>query len=96
MEVQPTPARRLDWPGASSAHPRDAAQDAKVAQQFEALIIESLLHAARAARLGDDGLGASGDTVRDLVDRQRAAAIARAAPIGIARLLAAEGQAGRA
>lgn len=77
---------RGGWPG--TARPRDTSQDAAVARQFEALIVQSLLKSARAAKLGDDGLGETGDTVRDMQDRQRAEAIASAAPLGIARLLA--------
>lgn len=97
--LPPTTARvRPDWPGAAAA-PRSPADIAAVAQRFEALIAESLLKSARAAGLGDDGLGedsitgsggGSGDHVRGMIDHARAEAIARAAPLGIARLLAAE------
>lgn len=80
------PLARPGWPGAATARAPD--RNAQVAQQFETLIAATLLRSARAARLGDDGLGATGDGVRDLIDRQRAEAIARAAPIGVARLLA--------
>jgi hypothetical protein len=73
----PTPARPLD------------PKLAKAAEQFEVLIAERLLKGARAARLGDDLLGQGSDNVRDQIDHARAEAIARAAPIGIARLLAA-------
>lgn len=62
-------------------------QQARVAAQFEALIVRSLLQSARAARLGDDGLGSTGDNVRDMVDTVRAEAIARSAPLGVAKLL---------
>ncbi|MEY2883685.1 MAG: hypothetical protein RL490_1409 [Pseudomonadota bacterium] len=92
---RPAPAQfrlRPDWPGAPA--PRDAARDAEVARQFETLIAETLLRSARASSLGDDGLGASGDTggdhVRAMIDHAHAEAIARAAPMGVARLLAAE------
>lgn len=63
---------------------------ARVAQDFEALIAASLLRAASAARLGDDNLGSSAgsDELRDLVQCQQAEMIARAAPLGVARLLA--------
>ncbi len=83
------PRIRSDWPGISLKRPVPRpASDAKVAEQFETLIAATLLRSARAANLGDDGLGTGGDTVRDMVDRQRAEAIARAAPLGVARLLA--------
>lgn len=86
----PLPRVRSDWPGpAEAAANRSANRDAKVAEQFETLIARTLLHTARAAKLGDDGLGASGDSVRDMVDNARAEAIARAAPLGVARLLQA-------
>ncbi len=88
MELAVAPRIRADWPGPAAAAPTK--QDVAVARQFEALIVQSLLKSARAAKLGDDGLGDTGDTVRDLQDRQRAEAIAAAAPLGIARLLAAE------
>lgn len=78
-----TPPRRLEMAPAGQRP-----SDAEVALKFETLIAETLLRSARAARLGDDGLGDTGDTVRDMVDYQRAEAIARAAPIGVARLLA--------
>lgn len=97
--LAPATARvRPDWPGAAAA-PRPSVDTAAVAQRFEALIAESLLKSARAAGLGDDGLGednisgsggGSGDHVRAMIDHARAEAIARAAPLGIARLLAAE------
>ena len=66
--------------------------DAEIARQFETIIAETLLRSARAASLGDDSFGASpgGDDVRAMIDHARAEAIARAAPMGVARLLAAE------
>ncbi|GGE02182.1 hypothetical protein GCM10011529_05740 [Polymorphobacter glacialis] len=70
--------------------PDAARRDAEIALKFETLIAETLLRSARAAQLGDDGLGASGGQVRDMIDHSRAEAIARAAPLGVARLLAAE------
>ena len=85
---------RLNWPGAAPARNTDAADQARVARQFETLIAETLLRSARAASLGDDGvgdgLGDGGGNIRDMVDHHRAEAIARAAPLGIARLLAAD------
>lgn len=91
---------RPDWPGApANSNPnrdtaRDAARDADIAHKFETLIAETLLRSARASSLGDDGLGDSGDSggdhVRALIDHAHAEAIARAAPMGVARLLAAE------
>ncbi len=92
MELSPppralalAPPRRLDWPG----RPQPRSDTADVAVKFETMIAETLLRSARAAKLGDDGLGDTGDNIRDMVDHSRAEAIARAAPIGIARLLAA-------
>ena len=97
--LAPITARvRSDWPGSAGAA-RAPTDIAAVAQRFEALIAESLLKSARAADLGDDGLGdadasgiggGSGDHVRAMIDHARAEAIARAAPLGIARLLALE------
>ncbi len=66
------------------------ANDAEIARKFETLIAETLLRSARAASLGDDGLGETGGNIRDMVDHQRAEVIARAAPLGVARLLARE------
>jgi Rod binding domain-containing protein len=89
------PRVRADWP-ITSTKPRTAERDANVARQFETIIAETLLRSARAASLGDDGFGTSdlpgGDNVRAMVDHARAEAIARAAPMGVARLLAAEAQ----
>jgi Rod binding domain-containing protein len=92
---QPLPRIREAWPGpAEAAANRSAARDARIAEQFETLIARTLLQSARSAKLGDDGLsggglGSSGDNVRDMVDNARAEAIARAAPLGVARLLEA-------
>ncbi len=96
----PLPIARIrpDWPGlairqagmAPRAPARTAAQTADVAHKFETLIAETLLRSARAANLGDDGLGETGGNIRDMVDHARAEAIARAAPMGVARLLARE------
>jgi Rod binding domain-containing protein len=69
------------------ATPKAPTQEARVAARFEALIVRSVLQSARNAKLGDDGLGSTGDNVRDMVDGVRAEAIARAAPLGVARLL---------
>ena len=98
MDLAPRPAPlqlprvRADWPLAAT--PRAADRDAEVARQFETIIAETLLRSARAAALGDDGLGDSampgGDNIRAMIDHARAEAIARAAPMGVARLLAAE------
>ncbi len=94
--ARPLPRIRAGWPVTTPTPASDAAKTAKVAQQFEALIAETLLHSVRAAGLGDDGLGGGegaalaggADNVRDMIDHVRAEAIARAAPMGIARLLA--------
>lgn len=63
--------------------------DAKVqaATDFEALFIGHLLHAAHAAKLSDDPLAGEDTSFRDLQDRQMAAALAKAAPLGVAKLL---------
>ncbi|MFZ4687940.1 MAG: hypothetical protein ACOYLS_01760 [Polymorphobacter sp.] len=87
MQLAPV---RPGWPGAPRAAARDAARDADVALKFETLIAQTLLRAARATEFGDDGLGATGGPIRDMVDHQRAEAIARAAPLGVARLLRAQ------
>lgn len=88
----PLPPRvRADWPLAPTRPPASAAKNADVARQFETIIAETLLRSARAASLGDDGLGdgsAGGSDVRAMIDHARAEAIARAAPLGVARLLA--------
>jgi hypothetical protein len=92
---------RRDWPGAMSpplaaglpiagrqrSPAMAAARDADVARRFETLIAATLLRSARAADLGDDGLGATAEPIRDMIDNSRAEAIARAAPLGVARLL---------
>jgi Rod binding domain-containing protein len=87
------PRVRADWPLARPA-PRPATNDADVARQFETIIAETLLRSARAAALGDDALSDSAmpgaDNIRAMIDHARAEAIARAAPMGVARLLAAE------
>ncbi len=85
MDVRP-PAAGLPLHRA----PARGSTDAETARRFEALIIERLLATARAARLGDDGLGsdAGAGRTRELTDRIRAEAIARAAPLGLAATLA--------
>jgi|GEM_PF-6939153 Rod binding domain-containing protein len=94
MDLTPRPLAlprvRTDW---ALAPPRPAARDdAEIARQFETIIAETLLRSARAASLGDDSFAASagGDDIRATIDHARAEAIARAAPLGIARLLAAD------
>lgn len=83
--LRPAPAP-LGRPWPAPARPLDP-KLAQAAEQFEVMIAERLLKSARAARLGDDLLGGNSDIVRDQIDHARAEAIARAAPIGIARLL---------
>ena len=90
------PRVRQGWPLAPMRPAvDDAARHAEVARQFETIIAETLLRSARAASLGDDGLAGSdanlsagADNVRAMIDQARAEAIARAAPMGVARLLA--------
>ena len=90
------PAMALPRAGMPLQSPaRNAAQTAEVAHKFETLIAETLLRSARAADLGDDGLGESGGNIREMIDHGRAEAIARAAPMGVARLLAREAAASR-
>ena len=85
------PRIRSDWPLSPPRTPAaDTAKQADVARQFETIIAETLLRSARAAALGDDGMGADGENVRAMIDHARAEAIARAAPLGVARLLAQE------
>jgi len=59
----------------------------KVATDFEALFIGQLLKAAHAAKLGDDPLAGNDTSFRDLQDRTLAQSLARAAPLGVAKLL---------
>lgn len=58
-----------------------------VATDFEALFIGQLLHAAHAAKLADDPMAGEDTSFRDLPDRTLAAQLARAAPLGVAKLL---------
>jgi Rod binding domain-containing protein len=95
MDLAPPPLQmpriRHGWPlAAARPAASDAAKQAEVARQFETIIAETLLRSARAASLGDDGLGGDGgsENVRAMIDHARAEAIARAAPMGVARLLA--------
>ena len=78
------PLQRPNWP----ADPKAAATG------FETMVLEQVLRHARKAGpgvplAGDQMLGAGKDLVEEQVDRQRAALIARAAPLGVARLLEA-------
>ncbi|WP_439534497.1 hypothetical protein [Polymorphobacter sp.] len=65
------------------------------ARRFEAMIVEQLLASSRKASLagsdnpltGGGDLLAGQDIVHEQIDRTRAELIARAAPLGIARLL---------
>ena len=86
------PRVRADWPLATPRAP--VTNEADVARQFETIIAETLLKSARAASLGDDSFGGNalpgGDNIRAMIDHARAEAIARAAPMGVARLLMAE------
>ena len=87
----PLDRTRQGWPGNAARHDPDTAKNAEIARRFETMIAQTLLRSARAASLGDDGLGPGGANIRDMVDNSRAEAIARAAPLGVARLLAAQG-----
>ena len=73
-------------PVTRAAAPPVTPANARVARDFEALIIVQLLKSAHAAQLADDPL--TGDTsFRDLRDQQLAQAIAQSSPLGVARLL---------
>lgn len=87
LPATPTSLRAAALPLAAA--PDEAALATKAGTQFEALLIERMLKGARAAQLGDDLMG-DNDQLRDLVDEQRAQILARAAPLGLARLLARE------
>jgi Rod binding domain-containing protein len=87
MELKP-PTLTLKPAGLPlAATPDEAKLAAKAGRDFEALLVTRLLKSARAAKLGDDGLG-SNDQVRDMVDEQRGRLIAGAAPLGLASLIA--------
>ena len=64
-------------------------QAAKVATDFEALFIGQLLRAAHGAKLADDPLAGHDDAFRDQQDTQLARTLAKASPLGVAKLLAA-------
>ena len=77
-----------NFPLTQKPHPKN---EAEIARKFETLIAATLLRAARAANLDDengDGMGPTAGPIRDMIDNSRAEAIARAAPLGVARLLA--------
>ncbi len=84
MQIAPPTAQSLRPPG--KAEPAAAAQ---AATDFEALLVTRLLKTARSAKLGDDLMGGS-DQIRDMIDEQRGRLIARAAPLGLAQLIARE------
>jgi hypothetical protein len=76
------PLQRPNWP----------ADTGTAATGFETMVLEQVLRHARQAGPGtplggDQLLGAGKALVDEQVDRQRAALIARAAPLGVARLL---------
>jgi hypothetical protein len=62
--------KRPSSPDRTAPHSRrsDAAKQADVALKIETMIAEPLLRSARAARLGDDGLGETGGNIREMVD----------------------------
>jgi Rod binding domain-containing protein len=87
MELKPT-TLTLKAPALPlNAGPDEAKLAKQAGQDFEALLVTRLLKSARAAKLGDDLLG-SNDQVRDMIDEQRGRTIARAAPLGLASLIA--------
>lgn len=83
MDMRPAP------PLSMASRPVEAQAAAKASQQFEALMVTRLLKTARAAKLGDDLMG-NNDQLRDMIDDERGRLIARAAPMGLAQLLARE------
>jgi Rod binding domain-containing protein len=91
--------QRPGWPQDAAPLPlaRANARQADIAataQRFEAMILEQLLSSTRKASLGGNNpltgnteLAAGQDIVHQQIDRTRAELIARAAPLGVARLL---------
>lgn len=76
------PLQRPDWPAATKA----------TATRFETMVLEQVLRHARNAGpgdhlAGDQMFGAGKELVEEQIDRHRAALIARAAPLGVVRLL---------
>lgn len=73
----------------SGARANDPETVKKAAQQFEALFVQQMLKAARAASLGDDVLG-GGQTAfyQDIFDQQMALHLASGKGMGLADLLA--------
>jgi flagellar protein FlgJ len=77
-----------------SAGPRKTDSPARIqdaAQQFEALLLNQLLHSARESSggwlsLGDD---ASGDSATDFAEQQLADTLARQGGLGLSKLIAA-------
>ena len=66
----------------------DAASLRKVAQEFEALLLQQVLKAARAANLGDDYFDSEATrTFTGMLDEQRAQALSRGPGIGLAELI---------
>ena len=85
----------LERPGWPATPP--PADTAKAATRFEELVIQQLLASARKASFGqslagDTPFSSNQEAIDQQVDRQRAALIARAAPLGVGRLLAAEAE----
>lgn len=72
-------------PVAAAAPGEPPARLAEAAQGFEALFVAQVLKAARAAALADDGFGDGAAPFRDLQDELRAAALVKAAPLGVLR-----------
>ncbi len=65
----------------------DGAALHQAARQFETIFLQTLLKTANAVSFGDDGLGAHGDLVRDLRDRQLADQLSAGRGLGLADML---------
>ena len=59
----------------------------QAAQQFEALLTETLLKTSRQTKLGDDLTGAQGDFYNDLFDQQMALHLSAGKGLGLADML---------
>lgn len=87
--------QRPGWPAKATPpddHVHHHAQAGKAGQTFEAMILTQLLATSRKASLGealagDTPLTAGQGLIHEQTDRLRAEAIARAAPLGVARLI---------
>ncbi|WP_448577670.1 hypothetical protein [Thermaurantiacus sp.] len=77
---------RIEAPSPAVAPPADRGEVKAAAEAFEALVLQEILRSARTQGLSDSPLVAGGEW-RDLADRHLAEAMAKGAPLGLARLL---------